>query len=175
MRWPLLSVRNAILAALGAAAATGLVVSNAAALAFTSKDDDDGPNPLLLYPRGASFVFAGHRSHRSHSSHSSHSSHYSGSGTRSGGGYGYGTPEPVAPPEPPPRPPPPPRPGRVSVAAYPGGRIFVDGRLVGTDVSGVLTLAPGSHDVRVENRFLGTNVSTIFVGDGETGVIDVSW
>jgi hypothetical protein len=59
--------------------------------------------------------------------------------------------------------------------AYPGGRIFVDGKLAGTDSTGLLTLQPGSHDVRIENQFVGTKTQTIYVSDGQTGTVVVEW
>jgi hypothetical protein len=63
----------------------------------------------------------------------------------------------------------------VSFVAYPGGRIFVDGQPVGHDTSGTLTLKPGSHTVRVENRFVGVETRTIDVSEGQTGVIEIDW
>ena len=175
----MLPLSSAVLAALGSAAGSGLLVSDAAAQVTRRNDDDDSPPPLLIVPSNAAprVLLAGHGSHRSHSSHSSHSSHYSssgGGGYRGGGDYSsssssrstYVKPEP---------PPPPPKPARVSFAAFPGGQIFVDGRPVGRDATDTLVLKPGTHSVRVLNRFLGEHTATVEISDGETGVITVSW
>jgi len=59
--------------------------------------------------------------------------------------------------------------------AYPGGRIWVDGVLMGSDATGTLSLKPGSHEIRVENRFLGEHKQTIFLSDGQTGVVTIDW
>lgn len=136
--------------------------------------DEEGPDqPLLLTPphvEGDPFLLA---SHRSHSSHSSHSSHYS---SRGGGWYGGGSsyvpaaPAPVAPPKPKP-----PKPAHVSFAAFPGGRIFVDGKEVGQDTSGVLRLSAGSHEVEIQNRFLGKGTVHVSLDEGQTGVVIVEW
>jgi hypothetical protein len=63
----------------------------------------------------------------------------------------------------------------VTLVAYPGGRIFVDGKLVGTDSTGLLTLQPGSHDVRIENHFVGDTTQTVRVDEGQTGILVVQW
>lgn len=59
--------------------------------------------------------------------------------------------------------------------AIPGGRIFVDGKLVGVDSTGTLALTPGPHTVRVENRFLGNGIVVIHLVEGQTGVVNVDW
>lgn len=131
-------------------------------------EEDD---PLLLVPpriEQPSLLLA-HRSHSSHRSHRSHSSHSSG-GYRGGGSYGGDdSPPAVAAPAPPPKP------ARVTLVAYPGGRISVDGKLVGTDSTGVLVLQPGRHDVRIENRFVGDTEQQIDVAAGQTGIVLVKW
>ena len=66
-------------------------------------------------------------------------------------------------------------PARVTLVAYPGGRISVDGKLVGTDSTGVLVLQPGRHDVRIENRFVGDTEQQIDVAAGQTGIVLVKW
>ena len=63
----------------------------------------------------------------------------------------------------------------MSLVAYPGGRIFVDGKLVGTDSTNVLVLQPGGHEVRIENRFVGDTNQHIYVSEGQTGIIVVKW
>lgn len=179
MRRALLPLSSAILAALGSAAGSGLLASNAAAQ-IARRDDEDAPPPLVIAQahNRAPILLAGHRSHSSHSSHSSHrshSSHYSGAGSY--GGSTSSAPEPVL-REPAPRPeppPPPPRPARVSFIAYPGGRIFLDDKPIGRDVTGTLILRPGSYVVRVENRFVGHHTETVEVADGQTGPITIHW
>jgi hypothetical protein len=63
----------------------------------------------------------------------------------------------------------------VSFVAYPGGRIFVDDQLVGHDTSGTLTLKPGLHGIRVENRFVGVETRSVDISEGQTGVIEIDW
>jgi hypothetical protein len=160
---------------MGAAAPTGLLVPNAeASLLAKRRDEEDADDiPLLLTPSdddvGAGLVgHRSHSSHRSHRSHSSHRSHYSGSFHDSSSGTGTGqtfvAPRPASP-----------KPAVISLVAVPGGRIFVDGKLVGTDATGPVALAAGSHTVRIENRFLGTGVVEVNLNPGQTGVIDVKW
>jgi hypothetical protein len=176
VRRALLPLSSAILAALGSAAGSGLLASNAAAQ-VARRDDDDAPPPLVVAQaqHKEPILLAGHRSHSSHSSHRSHSSHYSGAG-----GYGGSTsagPEPVL-REPPPKPEPPPplpKPARVSFIAYPGGRIFLDDKPIGRDVTGALILKPGQYVVRVENRFVGNHTETVEVADGQVGPITIHW
>jgi hypothetical protein len=177
VRRALLPHSSAILAALGSAASSGLLASNAAAQIARRDDDDDAPPPLVIAQahNKQPILLAGHRSHRSHSSHRSHNSHYSG-----GGGYGGSTssaPEPVVRESPPKRepPPPPPKPARVSFVAYPGGRIFLDDKPVGRDVTGMLILKPGRYLVRVENRFVGNHTESVEIGDGQVGPITIHW
>jgi hypothetical protein len=172
----LLPIGAALLALMGAAAPTGLLVPNAEAslLAKRREDEDSDDPPLLLTPSddemGAGLVgHRSHSSHRSHRSHSSHRSHYSGSSfhySSSGTGTGqtFVAPRPA-----------PPKPAVISLVATPGGRIFLDGKPVGTDATGPLALAPGPHTVRIENRFLGTGVVEVSLDPGQTGVVDVNW
>ena len=176
VRRALLPLSSAILAALGSAAGSGLLASNAAAQ-IARRDDDDAPPPLVIAQahNKEPILLAGHRSHSSHSSHRSHSSHYSG-----GGGYGGSTssaPEPVEREQPPKRepPPPPPRPARVSFIAYPGGKIFIDDKPIGRDVTGTLILKPGLYLVRIENRFVGNHTESVEVTDGQVGPITIHW
>ncbi|MFO0610840.1 MAG: PEGA domain-containing protein [Polyangiales bacterium] len=61
------------------------------------------------------------------------------------------------------------------MVAYPGGRIIVDGRVVGQDSTGVLTLTPGAHQVRVENAYAGDTTTTITLTEGQTGVVTIEW
>jgi hypothetical protein len=176
----LLSLSAALLAAIGVAAPSGLVVSDAAAQVARpprpkEDDGDDGDFVLVATPRDQAPAML---AHRSHSSHSSHSSHYSGSR-----GSGNSGPDPQSAPAPvngsqgdsPPVYTPPPKPGVVTLAAFPGGRISVDGKPVGQDATGALVLTPGSHEVRVDNRFVGTATTTIQIADGQTGAIDIEW
>jgi hypothetical protein len=173
----LISVGAAILGLLGGAAPSGLLVPSAEALTGPSnwrrRDEEDERGELLLVapPDGARILLAGHRSHRSHSSHRSHYSgrgHYSGGG---GGSYrGSSTPEPDYVP-----PPSPPKPANVSFVAYPGGRIFVDGKAVGQDITSRQKLAAGKHEVRVENRFLGTITVEVDLTEGQTGEVKIEW
>lgn len=166
-----------MLAALGAAAVSGLVSSTATAQVARRREDDDAPPPLLVAATNAAppiqIAHGSHRSHSSHSSHSSHRSHYSSSG---GGGYSSGNddtavmPQTVAPP-----PPPPPKPARVSFVAYPGGRIFVNGNAAGTDSTDAMVLKPGSYQIRIENRFVGNHTATVEIAEGQTGVVTLDW
>lgn len=178
VRRALIPLSSAILAALGGAAGSGLLVSDAAAQ-LARREDEDAPPPLLIAQASqkAPVLLAGHRSHRSHSSHRSHRSHYSSSGGGYGGGGGGGgdststyTPPVVREP-----PPPPPKPARVSFAAYPGGRIFIDNKPIGSDVTGTLILKPGRYTIRIENRFVGTYSEEISLSDGQTGRIEIAW
>ena len=109
-----------------------------------------------------------HRSHSSHSSHRSHSSHSSG-GYVGRGSVGTDEPAPAPPPAPPPTP------ARVSIMAYPGGRIFVGGKLVGVDSTSTLTLPPGNYTIRVENRFVGDTNQQVSIAEGQTGIVLVQW
>ena len=59
--------------------------------------------------------------------------------------------------------------------AFPGGRIFVDGKAVGDDTTGSLYLRVGSHTVKVQNRFLGDHETTIEISDGQTGTVRIAW
>jgi hypothetical protein len=165
---PLISVGAALLALLGSAASSGLLIPDARAQVARKPDDEHEQDaPLLLVPSTDPGGFLGHTSHSSHSSHSSHRSHYSGS---SGGGGGTVAPSPAPEPAPPP-----PKPASVSFVAYPGGRIFVDGHLAGTDATGIMTLKPGSHTVKVENRFLGEETRTIDLIEGQIGPVEIDW
>lgn len=80
---------------------------------------------------------------------------------------------PAAPSDGPTRPPT--KPARVSFVAYPGGRIYVDGKLAGTDQTSIMTLAPGKHAVRVENRFLAGQTITVDLPEARVGVVIVEW
>jgi hypothetical protein len=169
----LLPLSSAILAALGSAAGSGLLASDAVAQVSGRREDEDVPRPLLVVPsRERPILLAGHSSHRSHSSHSSH---YSSSGGGGGGGRDWTSPEVVAPPPRPAPPPPPPKPAHVALIAYPGGAIFVDGHPIAHDVTATLTLQPGSHTVRIMNRFLGEVTVTIDVAEGQSGTIPIHW
>jgi len=75
-------------------------------------------------------------------------------------------------PEPPP---PPPKPARVSFVAFPGGRITVDGAAAGSDATALLSLKPGKHYIRIENRFLGEHTTTVEVTEGQTGTLTIEW
>ncbi|WP_437819566.1 PEGA domain-containing protein [Sorangium sp. So ce1078] len=168
-RSPLVALGTAVMAIIQGAMSSNTLVPSALAQAPRRPDDDvDGEDPLLLTAPGIEQpMYLAHRSHRSHQSHRSHSSHYSG-GYKSGwrGSYEEPAPEP---------PPPPPKPAAVSLVAYPGGRIFVDGKLVGTDSTATLILTPGTHEVRVENQFVGDTNTSISVSEGQTGMIVVQW
>ena len=86
------------------------------------------------------------------------------------------TPPPPVPvePAPPPRPaivtaPPKPRPrptptvsGQVEFRVRPFGKVWVDGRLLGETPFDAVSLAAGPHQVRVQNRDLGKDVSVAF-------------
>jgi len=63
----------------------------------------------------------------------------------------------------------------VSFAAFPGGKITVDGQPAGRDATGTLFLKPGAHTVRIENRFLGVETRSVNLDDGQTGVIAIRW
>src|SRR5687768_16871285 len=118
---------------LGGAAPSGLLVPGAAAqVARRPEDEHDSDEPLLLTPAddrlgGGYLAHRSHSSHRSHRSHSSHRSHYSSRNHSSGF-------VPYVPP------PPPPKPATVSFLAYPGGRIYVNSKLMGTDSTGAMSL-----------------------------------
>ena len=74
-----------------------------------------------------------------------------------------------------PAPKPAPRPASVSFVAFPGGRILVDGKVIGQDVTSAVRLAPGKHVVRVENRFLGSTTIEVELTEGQTGDIKIEW
>jgi hypothetical protein len=172
----LVPLSAALLAALSGAGGSGFLIPEAAAQVARRPDDEDDPDaPLVLAVADAppSEMLA----HRSHSSHSSHRSHVSGSGGGGygGGGGGYASPDPPAPAPVYVPPPPPPKPAAVSLVAYPGGRIFVDGNLVGTDATGTLYLKPEGHEIRVANRFVGEHTRTIYLTDGQTGAVTIEW
>ncbi|MGC4067349.1 MAG: hypothetical protein QM784_22440 [Polyangiaceae bacterium] len=172
----LLPLSVALATVVGAAGPSGLLA--AGPLIMRPRDEEeDGSGPLIIAPQyhdKAQLFLAGHRSHSSHSSHRSHSSHYSGRSTgwaddgSSGRAYAPSSPVVIPPPKPP-------QPAFVSLAAFPGGRIFVDGTLVGYDATGTLRLNPGSHDVRIENRFLGTGSSQVSLVEGQTGLVVIKW
>ncbi|MDC0740807.1 PEGA domain-containing protein [Polyangium mundeleinium] len=167
-RPPLVALGTAIMAVVQGALPSDALVPSALAQSPRKPDDDGEDDSLLLTaPSIEQPMYLAHRSHSSHRSHASHRSHYSG-------GYGSGSrgsdsEEAPAPP------PPPPKPATVSLVAYPGGRIFVDGKLVGTDSTATLTLTPGRHEVRVENKFVGDTNTSIDVSEGQTGMIVVQW
>lgn len=165
----LLSLGAALAGVVGDAAATGLLVPNALANVLQPPvkrpDHEREPVDLLVLPSRDEhpMMIAAHRSHRSHSSHRSH---YSGRG----GGYSYsGYVEAPDPPKPKPKP------AIVSFVAYPGGRIFVDSKLVGVDESRLLTLPAGEHTVRIENRFVGDTTVVVRLTEGQTGIVEVKW
>jgi len=167
---PITLLGAAVLAILQGADASGTPIPRALEreLRKPHEEREDEADLLLVPPRAEPpMLFAQHRSHRSHSSHSSH---YSGSRSHYSGSY---APAPRY--EPPPPPPPPPRPAHVSLVVFPGGTIFVDGQRVGQDVTRVLRLSAGSHQVRVENRFVGTREVTVTVTEGQTGTVTVNW
>jgi hypothetical protein len=170
------SLRAALLALIGGALSTGMVSNSALADSANarSREDEDEANAYtrtLLIPSTqlGDVEFAKHGSHASHTSHRSHASH---SSSNHGSGYvdpGGGN---VAPPQPPP---PPPQPGFVKIVAFPGGKIAVDGKDAGRDETQPMSLTPGSHVVEVSNQFAGTGSTTIEVGAGQKGEIDVEW
>lgn len=173
----LLPLGAALVGLLAPAGASGLLTANAAVV-VRRKDEEGSVDWPILQPvrEDISGALASHRSHRSHSSHRSHrshSSHYSSSGSSYSPAYSpdYATaPNYATPP-----PPPPPKPGIVSLVAYPGGKIYVDGKLVGVDATRKVSLTPGTHFVRIENRFLGIKDISVVVNEGQTGVINVEW
>ncbi|MFY2556857.1 hypothetical protein ACN469_04450 [Corallococcus terminator] len=168
----LLSVSAALMGLLGGAAPSGLLIPGielqVAQPTWRRRDEEDSRDELLLVvpPTSGQILLAGHRSHRSHSSHRSH---YSGSRSRS---YGGGYSAPAAEPEPPP---PPPKPAMVSFVAFPGGRIFVDDKPAGQDVTSLMRLAAGKHVVRIENRFLGTTTVEVDLVAGQMGDVTIEW
>ncbi|WP_217911289.1 hypothetical protein [Myxococcus sp. AM011] len=168
----LLSVSAALMGLLGGAAPSGLLIPGielqVAQPTWRRRDEEDSRDELLLVapPTSGQILLAGHRSHRSHSSHRSH---YSGSRSRS---YGGGYSAPADEPEPPP---PPPKPAMVSFVAFPGGRIFVDDKPAGQDVTSLMRLAAGKHVVRIENRFLGTTTVEVDLVAGQMGDVTIEW
>lgn len=178
----LISLSAALLGVVGGAASTGLLVRDAVAQvsqpAARRREEEPAPEDLLLVvpPRDeGSTLLAAHRSHRSHSSHSSHysgssshGSHYSGGGSRSYAPSSSDEPTYVAPVRKE-------KPAHVSFMAYPGGHIYVDGKLVGLDVTKTLKLSVGNHTIRVENRFLGETSVDVTLTDGQTGIISIEW
>ena len=168
----LLSVGAALMGLLGGAAPSGLLIPGAELQVvqptWRRRDDEDKREELLLVvpPDSGQILLAGHRSHRSHRSHSSH---YSGSRS---GGYYVPTPSPAPVHVPPP---PPPKPASVSFVVFPGGRIFIDGKAAGQDVTAPMRLAAGKHVVRVENRFLGSTTVEVNLIEGQTGAVKIEW
>jgi hypothetical protein len=63
----------------------------------------------------------------------------------------------------------------VSFVTYPGGKISVGGKSVGRDATGTLKLKPGTYEVKVENRFLGTHTAIIELTDGQVGIVTIAW
>jgi hypothetical protein len=57
----------------------------------------------------------------------------------------------------------------------PGGRIFVDGKLLGIDATPPVALKAGTHTVRVENRFIDGSVIEVNLSEGQTGVVNIDW
>lgn len=176
MRKFLIPLGAALVATVAGASGSGYLVAEAAAQPRNRRQDDEDttdPALILAVARAPAAELLAHRSHSSHSSHRSHSSG-SGGGWGNGGGGDY-----VAPPAPAPAPyvppPPPPKPATVSFIAFPGGRISIDGVVMGTDVTGTLTLKPQAHEVKIENRFLGEHRATIYLSDGQTGAVPVEW
>ena len=180
------------MAALASAAASGLLAPDAAAQVARRRDDDDAPPTLVVVAPAPRILLAGHGSHRSHSSHSSssggggaghsshtsHRSHYSSSGGAGrGDSVGNFTDDSPASVDPivVEKPPPPPKPARMSIVAFPGGQIFLDGKLVGRDITDQLVLQPGAHTIKILNRFIGEHSKSVNVADGETGVITITW
>lgn len=177
---PLVLLGTILLGVVEAAEASGNALPKALdrGLRRPSDERDEDGDLLLTPPDASEMAFLGqHRSHRSHSSHASSStgrSHFSGSyppPRRDRWSNSSWTP---APDEPPPAPRPP-RPAHVSLVAYPGGQIFLDGRPVGHDSTRTLTLQPGTHQVRVENAYVGTSTTTITILEGQTGVVTIAW
>jgi hypothetical protein len=171
----LLPLGAALLAMFGSAAQSGLLVPNAEASFTKKRENEDGDEPpLLLTPADEAVgdALIGHRSHSSHRSHASHASHYSGSSGRypSGDSDDGGGNQPAYEP-----PPPPPKPAVVSFVALPGGRIFIDGKLVGMDSTPPMALKAGGHKIVVENRFLDPAVVYVELTEGQTGVVNVEW
>lgn len=171
----LLSVSAALVGLLGGAAPSGLLIPGVeiqmAQPTWRKRENEDTREEFLLVvpPDTGQILLAGHRSHRSHSSHRSH---YSGSGSR---GSGYYVP-PASDPEPAYVPPPrPPKPASVSFVVFPGGRIFVDGKAAGQDITATMRLAAGKHVVRVENRFLGSTTIEVDLIEGQTGDVKIEW
>lgn len=173
----LLSLGTALAGVVGEAAPTGLLIPHASAHVlqppFKRPDDDGDSIDLLVLPSRDEhpMMIAAHRSHRSHSSHRSHYSGRGGGGGGGGGrGYSYsdsGNTEPAPAPKP--------KPATVTFVAYPGGRIYVDDKLVGVDESRLLTLAAGEHTVRVENRYVGDTTVVVQLTQGQTGVVEIKW
>ena len=169
----LMPLGAALTTVVGAAAPSGLLASDIPN-ARPREDDDEGVDSLLAIPQfydHSNLILAGHRSHVSHRSHSSHYS------SRSSRGYSNDWAPAAAPyvPQAAAPPPPPPKPAIVSLAAFPGGRIFVDEKLVGYDTTVPLRLAAGSHQIRVENRFLGSGSAYVSLNEGQTGTVVVKW
>jgi hypothetical protein len=177
----LLSLSAALLAVLGGAQSSGLLVRDAEARVLQAvvrrRDEEESHEELLVVaPRNdAEVLIAGHRSHSSHSSHrshASHSSHYSGNSGYGGGSTYVPAPAPRPVYVPPPRKP---KAATVSFVAFPGGKIFVDDKAVGVDATTELKLAAGKHQVRIENQFLGSTTIDVELTEAQTGVIKLEW
>ncbi|MGN6108236.1 MAG: hypothetical protein ACTHU0_24225 [Kofleriaceae bacterium] len=69
----------------------------------------------------------------------------------------------------------PPEPARVSIVAFPGGKIFLDDKPIGRDATGTLVLKPGRYVIRVENRFVGQYSESVKIREGQTGAITITW
>jgi hypothetical protein len=186
------TLRAAVLAILGSAAGSGLLAADAAARVLAPRDEDEIGAPLLLAPPQVDpselLAHSSHRSHQSHSSHRSHSSgghgtHYSSpsyplpshsGGSSSGGSHSGGSSDSdntsLVPDTPRPS-----KPAKVSFVALPGGTIFVDGKNVGDDQTGILTLKAGIHQVKVQNRFLGDHEHVLTLAPGQSGTVTIQW
>lgn len=171
----LVPMSAALLAALSGAGGSGFLIPEAAAQVARRPDEEGEVDPplVLAVAQAPAAELLAHGSHRSHSSHRSHVSGSGGGG--GGGGYGGYAADPTPTPAPYVPPPPPPKPATVSFVALPGGRISIDGVVMGNDATSTLVLKPEGHQVRVENRFLGEHKATIYLSDGQTGVVTIEW
>lgn len=93
----------------------------------------------------------------------------SGGGSSGGGSSGGSWDEPSSVPAPRPKP------AKVELIASPGGTIVVDGVEHGSDATGVLELAAGTHVVEIRNRFLGVHTTTVSVTEGQRGKVKLEW
>ena len=63
----------------------------------------------------------------------------------------------------------------LSLVAFPGGEIFVDGVSAGRDATAPMKLKLGKHEIKIKNRVLGENVENLEIRDTDPSVVTLVW